>query len=105
MAKAFFEYSNFLEISFQRALPTVPTKNRGNAMIMWRTVTDIIFLFLLSDLHIFWSLAINSYYWATITSNLVTRDLTDIYRQKIDWVIDDPVLVLQVSMLFWFLEG
>jgi hypothetical protein len=40
----------------------------GNA-----AVTDIILLFSLSALHIFLSFAINSYYWATITSNLVMR--------------------------------
>jgi hypothetical protein len=40
MAKAVLEYfvkrvvTNSLEISFQRALPTVLTTNRGNAMIM-----------------------------------------------------------------------
>jgi hypothetical protein len=49
MAKAVLEYfvrrvvTNFLEISFQRPLPTVLTTNTGNAMIIWRTVTDIIF--------------------------------------------------------------
>jgi hypothetical protein len=42
MAKAVLEYfvrrvvTHCLEISFQRALPTVLTTNRGNAMIMWR---------------------------------------------------------------------
>jgi hypothetical protein len=31
--------------------------------------------------------------------------LTDIYSQKMHWVIDEPVLVLQVSILFWFSES
>jgi hypothetical protein len=31
--------------------------------------------------------------------------LTDIYFQEIYWVIDGPVLVFQVSILFWFSEG
>jgi hypothetical protein len=96
MAEAVLEYfvrrvvTNSLEISFQRALPTVLTTNKGNAMTMWRTVT-IIYMFLLSALHIFLSLAINSYYWATITSNLVTRDFDWHLLPKMHCVIDDPV--------------
>jgi hypothetical protein len=58
MAKAVMEYfvrrvvTNSLEISFQKPLPTVLTTNR-DAKIMWRTVTDIVLLFLLSALHFF----------------------------------------------------
>jgi hypothetical protein len=60
---------------------------------------------LFSALYIFGNLAIIGYYWATIPLNLVTRVLTDIYFQEIYWVIDDTVLVFQVSILFCFSEG
>jgi hypothetical protein len=89
MAKAVLEYfvrrvvTNSLEISFQRPLPTVLTTNRCNAMIMWRDSNWYNFLVFIKFFAFFLGLAINSYYWATITSNLVTRVLTDIYSQKI----------------------
>jgi hypothetical protein len=80
MAKAVLKYfvrrvvTNSLEISFQRPLPTVMTTNRGNATIMWRDCNWYHFLvFIKCFAYSFLSLAINSYYWAIITSNLVTR--------------------------------
>jgi hypothetical protein len=48
--------TNSLEISFQRAMRTALTTNRGKTMIMWRIVTNIM-LFLLSALNSFLSLA------------------------------------------------
>jgi hypothetical protein len=52
----------------------VLTTNRGNAMIMWRDCNWYHFLlFIKCFAYLFWSLVKNSYYWATITSNLVAR--------------------------------
>jgi hypothetical protein len=51
----------------------VLTTNRGNAMIIWRDCNWYNFLVFIKFLYFFLILAINSYYWATITSNLVTR--------------------------------
>jgi hypothetical protein len=79
MAKVVLEYfvrhvvTDSLQILFQRPLPTALTTNRGNAIIMWRDCNWYHFLvFIKCFEYIFWSLAINSYYWATITSNLLT---------------------------------
>jgi hypothetical protein len=76
MAKAVLEYfvrsvvTNSLKISFQRSVSTVLTTNRVNAMIRWRDCNWYHFLvFIKCFAYFFLSLAINSYYWATITSN------------------------------------
>jgi hypothetical protein len=89
MAKAVLEYfvrrvvtnclgSSMYQLSEQLKTPRTPsesavlTTNRGNAMIMWRDWNWYhFFVFIKCFAYFFLSLAINSYYWVTITSNLV----------------------------------
>jgi hypothetical protein len=86
IAKEVLEYfvrhvvTNSLGISFQRlktlrtpSQSAVLTTNRGNAIIMWRDCNWYHLLVFIKCSEFFLSLEINNYYWATITSNLVTR--------------------------------
>jgi hypothetical protein len=72
----------------------VLTTSRGNAMIIWRDCNWYNFLVFIK-----WLLGHNHFEFSYACL------FTDIYIKKIHWVIDDPVLVLRVSILFWFSEG